>query len=137
MVSWFGPQNQVGNGLSVAPQNRREDEDGMGHASRSSGLLHLKASQARISQSSLKTGRGAAWMVHMASSQRSCGDEAEDGSVDAMGCIGLFYHNFVIFIVLGHKGSLVIRFPIIRTSKANGEVSIQPSLSHPIAIFAF
>jgi hypothetical protein len=24
MVSWFGPQNQVGYGLLVAPQNRRE-----------------------------------------------------------------------------------------------------------------
>jgi hypothetical protein len=26
-VSWFRPQNQVGCGLSVAPQNQREDED--------------------------------------------------------------------------------------------------------------
>jgi hypothetical protein len=25
-VSWFGPQNQVSDGLSVAPQNRQEDE---------------------------------------------------------------------------------------------------------------
>jgi hypothetical protein len=29
MVSWFGTQNQVGYGLSIAPQNRREDEDGV------------------------------------------------------------------------------------------------------------
>jgi hypothetical protein len=58
----------VGYGLSVAPQNRREDEDDMGHASRSSGLLHLEASQARVSQSSLKTGGGTTWMVHVASS---------------------------------------------------------------------
>jgi hypothetical protein len=29
VVSWFGPQNQVGNGLLVVPQNRQEDEDGM------------------------------------------------------------------------------------------------------------
>jgi hypothetical protein len=48
-VSWFGPQNQVGYGLSVAPQNRREDKDGVGHASRFSGLLHLEASLARVS----------------------------------------------------------------------------------------
>jgi hypothetical protein len=58
----------VGYGLSVAPQNRREDEDGTGHASRSSGLIHLKASQARVSQSSLKTGGGTArwcmWHYH-------------------------------------------------------------------------
>jgi hypothetical protein len=43
MVSHFRPQNQVGYGLSVAPQNRREDEDGVGHASRSSGMLRLEA----------------------------------------------------------------------------------------------
>jgi hypothetical protein len=62
-VSWFGHQNQVGYGLSVAPQNQREDEDDAGHASRSSGLLHLEASWARVSQSSLKTGGGTMWMV--------------------------------------------------------------------------
>jgi hypothetical protein len=54
VVSWFGPQNQVGFGLSVAPQNRQR-EVGMGHASRSSGLLHVEASLARVSQSDLKT----------------------------------------------------------------------------------
>jgi hypothetical protein len=47
-VSWFGPQNQVDNGLSIAPQNLRR-EDGAGYASRSVSLLHLKASRARIS----------------------------------------------------------------------------------------
>jgi hypothetical protein len=49
MVYWFGPQNQAGHGLSVAPQNQRQDEDDAGHAWRSSGLLHVKASQARVS----------------------------------------------------------------------------------------
>jgi hypothetical protein len=29
-VFWFGPQNQAAYGLSVAPQNQREDEDGAG-----------------------------------------------------------------------------------------------------------
>jgi hypothetical protein len=47
-VSWFGPQNHVGYGLSVAPQNRREDEDDVGHVSRSTGLLRLEASPARV-----------------------------------------------------------------------------------------
>jgi hypothetical protein len=51
-----------------------------------------------------------AWMVHVASSQRSRGDEAKDGLVDVIGCIGLFYPNFTVFFVLGHKGSLVISF---------------------------
>jgi hypothetical protein len=47
-VSWFGPQNQVGFGLSVAPQNRRR-EVGMGHMLRSSGLLGVEASLAKVS----------------------------------------------------------------------------------------
>jgi hypothetical protein len=33
--------------------------DGMGHASRSSGLFHVKTSLARVSQSGLKTDGGA------------------------------------------------------------------------------
>jgi hypothetical protein len=137
MVSWFGPENQVGYGLSVAPQNRWEDKDSVGHTSRSTGLLCLEARQARVSQSSLKTSRGMAWIVHVASSGRSHGDEAEDGRVDAMGCISLFYTNLAILVVLGHKGSLVISFPINRTPRAGGEASIQPSLSQPLAIVAF
>jgi hypothetical protein len=44
--------------LSVAPQNRRS-EVGVGHASRSSGLLRGEASLARVFQSGLKTGGGA------------------------------------------------------------------------------
>jgi hypothetical protein len=49
----------VGYGLSVAQQNRREDEDGVGHMLRSSGLLRLEASPTRISQFCLKAGEGA------------------------------------------------------------------------------
>jgi hypothetical protein len=45
----------VGFGLSVAPQNRWR-EVGAEHASRSSSLLGVKASLARVSQSVLKTG---------------------------------------------------------------------------------
>jgi hypothetical protein len=55
-VSWFGPQNHVGFGLSVASQNRR-GEVSVGHASRSSSLLHVEASLARVSQSGLMTVR--------------------------------------------------------------------------------
>jgi hypothetical protein len=55
-VSWLGPQNQAGFGLSVVPQNRWR-EDGTGHASRSDSLLRLEASRVRISQSGLKIGR--------------------------------------------------------------------------------
>jgi hypothetical protein len=58
MVSWFVPQNHVGFGLSVAPQNRWM-EVGAGHTLRSSGLLRVEVSLARVSQSGLKTGGGA------------------------------------------------------------------------------
>jgi hypothetical protein len=58
MVSWFVPQNQAVFGLSVAPQNRQR-KVGTGHALRSSGLLRVKASLARVSQSGRKTGGGA------------------------------------------------------------------------------
>jgi hypothetical protein len=44
----------VGFGLLVAPQNRWRDV-GAGDVSRSSGLLHMEASLARVFQSSLKT----------------------------------------------------------------------------------
>jgi hypothetical protein len=45
-------------------------------------------------------------MVHVASSRGSRGIEAQDGRVDA-GCIGHFYLNFVIFIVLDYTDILV------------------------------
>jgi hypothetical protein len=54
-VSWFEPQNQADFDLSVAPQNRQR-EVSTGHASRSSDLIHVEASLARVSQSDLKTG---------------------------------------------------------------------------------
>jgi hypothetical protein len=57
-LSWFVPQNQVGFGLSVVTQNRRREVD-VGYASRSSGLLHMKATLARVSQFDLKTSGGA------------------------------------------------------------------------------
>jgi hypothetical protein len=44
----------VGFGLSVATQSRRMEVT-VGHASRSSGLLHVEASVARVSQFDLKT----------------------------------------------------------------------------------
>jgi hypothetical protein len=59
----------------------------MGHALRSSGR--------------------AAWMVHVESSRRSSGDQIEDGWVDAMGCVGLYYPYFAVFIVLDRRGIFV------------------------------
>jgi hypothetical protein len=73
-------------------------------------------------------------MVHVASSRMSCGDEAEDGRVDATGYIRLFYPNFVVFVILDHNDSLVISFLINRTQRVGGEAIIHPSLSHPYAL---
>jgi hypothetical protein len=56
-IYWFGSQNQAIFSLSVTPQNRRS-ENGVRHASRSGGLLHLEASRAMVYQSGLKTGGG-------------------------------------------------------------------------------
>jgi hypothetical protein len=96
--------------LSIAPQNRWEDEDDTGHVSRSSGLLRVKASQVRVFQYNLKTGGSATQMVHVTSSWRLCPVEAEDGRIDATDCVGSFYPNFVIFTVLGLRGILVFYF---------------------------
>jgi hypothetical protein len=79
----------------------------VGHASRSSVFLRLEASQARLFQSGLKTDGGVERMVHMTSSRRLRRVEAEDGRVDGMGCIGPFYPNFIVFIVLGTRGILI------------------------------
>jgi hypothetical protein len=66
-ISWFVPQNKADDGLSVAPQNRWE-EDNAGHASRSSGLLHREASWARVSQFASKLAEEQRRVVHVASS---------------------------------------------------------------------
>jgi hypothetical protein len=46
-ISWFGPKNQEGFDLLVAPQNRRR-KDGAGHTSKPVDLLRLEASRARV-----------------------------------------------------------------------------------------
>jgi hypothetical protein len=62
----------MGFGLSVAPQNRWR-EVGAGHTLRSSSLLGVEASLARVSQSGLKTGGGA-------TTDGACGTIAEVAS---------------------------------------------------------
>jgi hypothetical protein len=59
-------------GLSVTPQNRWK-EISAGHASRSSSLLRVDASLARVFQSNLKTGGGA-------TTDSACGTIAEVAS---------------------------------------------------------
>jgi hypothetical protein len=52
------PQNQTDFGLSVAPHNRRREDD-VGHVLRSVGLLRLEVSRVRVFQFGLKTIGGA------------------------------------------------------------------------------
>jgi hypothetical protein len=85
-----------------------EDEGDVRHMSRSTSLLHLEASLAKVSQSGIKTSGGTAQMEHVTSSWSLCGVQAEDGRVNATGCIRLFYPNFVIFIILDPRGILVV-----------------------------
>jgi hypothetical protein len=80
-------------------------------------------------------------VVHVASWQRSCGFEAIDGQFDDVGCsaveVGPKYPSLDVIFILAHRGILVFSFPINRTPRVGGEESIQPSLSHPLAIVAF
>jgi hypothetical protein len=62
---------------------------------------------AMISRSGLKTGGDTMWMVHVASSWRLRRDQAEDGRVDAIGCVGPYYPYFAVYFVLGPMGILV------------------------------
>jgi hypothetical protein len=86
------------------------DEDDAGHASRFSGLLHVKVSQARVFQSSLKNGGGTTRMVHVTSSRRLRRVQAEDRRIDATDCVRPFYSNFTVFYVLVSRGILVFSF---------------------------
>jgi hypothetical protein len=81
-----------------------EDEDDVGHTSRSSSLLRMEASQDMVSQSGVKISESA-----MVSGARDTITEVavEDGWVDVTGCIGPRYHFFDVFIVLGIMSSLV------------------------------
>jgi hypothetical protein len=74
----------------------------VGHASRSSGMLR----RARVSWFASKLTEERRRVVHVVSSWRSCEVE-EDGRVNVMSCIGLFYPYFAILEVLGPRGILV------------------------------
>jgi hypothetical protein len=77
-------------------------------------------------------------VVHVTSSWRSHGCEAKDDWFDGVRCgtvkVGPNYLSLDVIFLLTHTGILVFSFPINRTPRVGGEVSIQPSLSHPLAI---
>jgi hypothetical protein len=70
----------------------------------------------------------------MASSQRLHRVQAEDGRVDAMGCIGPFYPRIAIFYVLGIRGIIVFSFLLGVINKALEGWSFLPLLQLSYAI---
>jgi hypothetical protein len=106
MVSWFGPQNHVGYGLSVAPQNRCEG-DGVGHVLRSSACFAWKQFGLGFPSLASRLVEARWWVVHVAPSQRLHRVQVEDGWVDAIGCVGPCYPCFAVFFLLSHRGIVV------------------------------
>jgi hypothetical protein len=80
----------------------------VGHASRSSSLLGVEASLARVSQSGLKTAEARLRVVHVTPSRRLRQRQAEAGRVDTIGCVGRCYPCFAVFLLLGLRGVVVI-----------------------------
>jgi hypothetical protein len=107
MVSWFGPQNQVGNSLSVAPQNRREDESARDTRQDLAACFAWKQVGLGFPSLASRLAEARLRVVHVAWSRRLRQDEAEDGRVDATGCVGPFYPKIIIFYVLGPRGIVV------------------------------
>jgi hypothetical protein len=70
---------------------------------RSSSLLYVEVSLARIFQSALKTDGCA-----MTGSAHGTITEFEGGRVDVMGYVGFCYPTFTVFNVLDHRDILVI-----------------------------
>jgi hypothetical protein len=87
---------------------------GWGHALRSSGLLRLEASRARVFQYGLKTGGGAMRVVHVTLLRMLRRSDAKDGWFDGVGCgaaqVGPNYPYFIIVFFLAHRGILVFWF---------------------------
>jgi hypothetical protein len=102
-ISWFGPQNQSGFGLSIASQNR-QSKVGMGHVL-AACFTWKQVGQGFPSLASrlVETRRR---VVHVAPSRR-LREQVEDGRVDVMGCVGPCYPCFAIFLVLGPRGIVV------------------------------
>jgi hypothetical protein len=88
------------------PQSRWEG-DSVVHALRSSDLLHVEASRARVSQFASRLAEPRRRVVHVAPSWLLRRVQVDDGRVDATGCIGPDYPCFAIFFLLGSRGIVV------------------------------
>jgi hypothetical protein len=93
--------------LSVVPQNRQR-EVGTRHTSRSGGLLHVKASLTRVSQSGLKTSGGVTAGGARGTITKVASRQVKDGWVNAMDYVPHKIHSFCALLlhlleVLPHK----------------------------------
>jgi hypothetical protein len=107
MVSKFGPQNQAEFGLSVAPQNRREDATTWDTRRDPTACFAWRQVGLGFPSLAWRLVEARWWVVHVAPSWRLRRGQAEDRQVDATRYIGPFYPRIVIFYVLGHGGIIV------------------------------
>jgi hypothetical protein len=142
-VSLFGPQNQVGGGLLVCtlkPMNGwRRCEDTCWHP-----VACFVAKRVRLGFPSFasKLANERRRVVHVSSSQRRRRSEAKRWSIrwcrvrrsGSWTKLPFVSYNFP-FTPQGHSSLLV--FAINRTPRVAGEISIQPSLFHSLAIVIF
>jgi hypothetical protein len=68
----------------------------------------MKASLARVFQSVLKTGGGVTAGGACGTIAEVARRQAEDGQVDATGCVGPCYPCFSVLFLLGHRDVVVI-----------------------------
>jgi hypothetical protein len=81
--------------------------DDMGHALRSSGLLHLEVSRARVFQFASKLVEARRWVVHVAPLWRLHRDQVKDGQVDMTGYVRSCHPYIAVFFILCTRGVLV------------------------------
>jgi hypothetical protein len=74
--------------------------DGIGHTSRSSILLHVKANRDIVFQFASKLAEVRRRVVHVASLKRLRRVEAQDERGDKMNCVGPFYSKITVSSVL-------------------------------------
>jgi hypothetical protein len=84
--------------------------DDMEHALRSSGLLHLEVSRARVFQFASKLAEARRWVVHVAPLWMLHRDQVEDGRVDMTGYVGSCHPYIAVFFILCTRGVFVFSF---------------------------
>jgi hypothetical protein len=117
MVSWFGPENQVGGGLSVCASKPmsgwRRCEETRRHPV---AFFIVKQVGLGFPSFSLKLANERRWVVHVASSRRTRRSEAKDGRFDGVRCgaveVGPNYPSLDVISILDHMSILIFWFSL-------------------------